>query len=232
SRSVPPLWRSTAAELPAPTPEQLLRHAPEPLLLPRWTPGVVDLVISTRDATGPIDAVRLVDDLARGRVPARLPRRERATLSRGAQVLLDVGPTLLPFAYDVAGLGRAVERVLGGAPLEILRFSGLPSWGAGPGPHRTWSTYRVPQRPRPVLLVSDLGVKRPPDAAEWASPGEWLTFVETLERAGCPAIALIPYPVERVPPLLARRLTLVRWDRTTSVVTVRRLLARAPRVAG
>ncbi len=64
-----------------------------------------------------------------------------------------------------------------------------------------------------VLVMTDLGIGRPPGWAEWASEAEWLEFALLLRKAGCPLVALVPYPSDRWPPALAASMMILSFDR-------------------
>jgi hypothetical protein len=212
----PPAWVLGANGLDEPA-EDVPQAQPAPLIAPQWSRGVLEALVATAAHDGPIDVVRTVALLARQEPFAELPRRSRPTLSRGAQVLVDTGPGLVPFASDQAALVRDLARIVAGAELELLRFAGTPLSGAGPGRRRTWTAWRPPTRPRPVLLVTDLGA-----GPSGAPVSEWLRVAAILRRAGCPAVALVPYPPTRYPLRLRRAFALVLWDRPTSVRAARR----------
>ena len=115
--------------------------------------------------------------------------------------------------------------------VDVLRFSGSPEQGAGAGSRVEWSAYEPPVRPRPILVVSDLGVGVPPLGDDAAPADEWLRFAARVRRAGCPLLTLSPYPAGRVPRRLARRLRVVLWDRTTTAAVARRAAGGRMRVA-
>ncbi len=221
----PPVWLAPATErVAAPGPEHRRRPPPDPLLSTRWVPGIISSLVATARASSEIDTLRVVDQIARGNPVDRVPRRTQSTLARGAQILVDMGPAMVPFAHDQAALVRSARDVLGGGPAEVLRFDGCPLRGAGPGPRPTWGAYEPPATPRPILVLTDLGIGGPRLAPWRVSTDEWLEFERTVTQAGCPVVALVPYPPQRVPKVLRRRVYVVVWDRPTSVATVRRSL--------
>ena len=195
----------------------------DPLLEPAWQRSLLGALLATETPDGPIDAERLVDLASRVRLPEKLPRRPRWTLRRGAQVLVDEGVAMMPFAGDVAQICAALLRLTGGAPVEILRFEETPFFTTGAdGDNRP---HTPPPRGTPIIALTDLGVRDPGRAAEW------LRFGQTARRAGCPLIALVPYPKARWPRSLSRSIAIASWDRRTRVGAVRRTARAAARGA-
>lgn len=219
----PPLWlgAETVGETRA---EHRLRLVPDPLLVERWTTGILFALMAAAARSGAIDAALLVERFARGDPIDDVPYEIYPTLARGAQILIDTGAAMAPFAYDTAGLARTAEQVLGGAPFDVLRFSDCPLRGAGPGPRRTWRPFEPPMPARPLLLLSDLGAGASQSRGDPAFADEWLDFFTITSKAGCPAVALVPYPLGRVPRALRRVVHAVAWRRQTSVGTVRQTL--------
>lgn len=200
---------------------------PDPLLEPRWTRAVLSGALATFSETGPLDVPRLVRGVARSVPWTAVPRRPWPTLARGVQVLVDRGESMLPFAADQDGLLEKLRAVVGKERLEVLRFD-RPGDKAGPGPRRTWKSYFEHHRPRPgtaVLALTDLGIGA--SGLRPVRPADWRAFAEELRRLGAPLVALVPYDRKRWPEGLERVLTLLPWDRTTSVRTVRRAIGRA-----
>jgi hypothetical protein len=131
-------------------------------------------------------------------------------------VLLDRSDAMLPFYGDQAILVRELAETVGAHRLEVLRFKGCPSRGAGTGSPGRWSRYEPPRRGTPVVVVTDLGIGRPPLAGGASEPSEWRAFVSDTRAAGCPTVAFVPYAADRLPTGLPRDLRIVRWDRGTT----------------
>lgn len=71
------------------------------------------------------------------------------------------------------------------------------------------------------MLLTDLGLGGPLVSHDRASLGEWLRFCEQARRAGCPLLAFVPHEPRRWPPELMRFMTLLPWDRGTTVLAIR-----------
>jgi hypothetical protein len=223
-----PGWLEQVAPLPEETagarPEV---PVPDPLLEPRWTRALLSGALATFSETGPLDVPRLVRGVARSVPWTAVPRRPWPTLARGVQVLVDHGEAMLPFAADQDGLLESLRAVVGKERLEVLRFE-RPGDKAGAGPRRTWTSYFERHRPRPgmaVLALTDLGIGA--QGMRPVRPADWRAFAEELRRLGAPLVALVPYDRTRWPEGLERVLTILPWDRSTSVRTVRRAIGRA-----
>jgi hypothetical protein len=221
--------RGTGEDLPTPEQDDRPDRPPiEPLLGPLRSRAILSAALGSEIEDGPVDVPRLVDRVARDRAVERIPRLAVRSLRRGAQVLIDRGPGMLPFHRDLQALVEELPDVAGRAGLRLLQYAVVPCRGAGAGWRGTWKRYRPPGPGTPVLLVSDLGAsgatEEPP-----ASRREWRTFLDALRAAGCPALALTPYPWTRTSPFVRDRLRIVEWDRTTSAAQVVRLAEDASR---
>jgi hypothetical protein len=192
---------------------------PEPLFSPKTVSALLTTALTVSDPRGPLEVHRMVHQVAHCR-PLTEVREYWGTLSYGVQMLVDVGAGMMPFDLDCTDLQRKVSAVIG-TRATMLRFLGCPSRGAGTGPP-PWPRYRSPQRPTPILLVTDLGIARTGAPGEWAAADEWLRFATDLRRDGHRVVAFVPYPRERVPSLLTKALNVVQWDRATTVQSVHR----------
>jgi hypothetical protein len=214
--------------LPPDTAEAAL-PALEPLFVPRWTRAILAAALSTPVEEGPVDVDRLVEALARRQAVSRLPRLLLPTVRHGVQLLLDRSPAMTPFLRDQRWLEERIRRVVGVERVEARRFSACPLRGSGRGPVTDWERpYRPPPAGTPVVLLTDLGIGRPPGWDEWAGVDEWLRFADQVRRARCRPIAFVPYQPRRWPARLVRAMTVIQWDRTTTVASARQR-ARAGR---
>ena|SRR5438105_2267035 len=200
-----------------------------PLFTPRWTRGILSASLATSDEEGPLDVERATEMLANCESVGSLPVVASKTMRRGAHLLLDAGQTMMPFRRDQAWLTRAILRVVGESHVEVFSFVGSPLRGAGGGAY-PWPEYKPPLPGTPVVVLTDLGVCRTARGFESADEGEWAECAEGIRRAGCALIALVPYKPSRWPRSLARRMTIIRWDRGTTASTVSEILRRSAEV--
>ncbi|MHA3700895.1 hypothetical protein ACXR2U_01810 [Jatrophihabitans sp. YIM 134969] len=184
------------------------------LLAPSRQRAVVGAVVSARAPSGELDVAAIVDALVVGRPLVSLPQLTRTTTRRGLQLLVDLGPSMTPFDRDQRRIRRTVEQIAGPDGLQVLRFRGSPlaEPGAGRGPIWGWRPYRPPTTPRPIVVLSDLGLLTP----DGFNP-DWQRFVRLCHEARCPVVALVPVPPHRVPAAVRRVLAVVHWDRATTV---------------
>jgi hypothetical protein len=142
------------------------------------------------------------------------------------QVLVDQGDGMQPYRRDQRELARRITGLVGAELTQIRYFADAPGRGTGPASPRTWQRYRPPSPGTRVLVVSDLGVGGPVLHPRRASVAEWYQVLDEIVRAGCTALALVPYPVTQVPAELTPLLSALTWDRTTTVSTVAALVGR------
>jgi hypothetical protein len=199
----------------------------EPLFAPRSASAALTAAVATESLDGPLDVDALVAVLARRQPHRRLPRKRRRSLRFGVQLLIDIGEAMQPFARDQQVLVSQVRRVVGTDRTSMLYFADCPGRGAGPGPRRTWRTYRPPESGTRVLVVSDFGIGGPALSTERSHEHEWRSFVMAVRRAASTVIGLVPYPPWRWPQTLTSLMPLVTWDRSTTVARV--FTARAGR---
>lgn len=204
-------------------------HTPPlvPLFRPQWTRGILSTALATWADECFLDIEAVTEILAKCEEVERLPTVASRTLGRGVQLLLDKSQAMMPFIRDEAWMLREIRNVVGADKVEVLRFVGSPVRGAGAGP-KPWPAYQPPPPGTPVVVLSDLGICQPTLAADWADEDEWLTFAGLVHRASCPLIVLVPYKASRWPRTLTRMMTIVHWDRGTSVANVAALLKESP----
>lgn len=223
--AAPPRPAAPMPPLAAPAgPPPPLPH--EPLFDPQRARALIGAALATARAEGEIDEPALIDRIASARPIVTVPRRMRLTLARGAQILVDLSPSMLPFRRDQDELLARIDRLVADGLLDVQTFDGDPG--------QTWSRRRKasahePPRPgTPVLALTDLGLR---DAREGRlQPATtWLAFAAGLAQAQVPFVALVPYPPAALPRPMLDRIAVVQWDRPASVSSVQRAAARARR---
>jgi hypothetical protein len=202
---------------------------PEPLFRPELTRSILTALLATMANQGEIDLDIIIDTIAGGRVLSSVPRMSVPTLARGVQLLEDRGEAMMPFRADIQAIQKEVGLLLGGNSIDVLRFAGCPTRGAGKGSVRSWRDYFDWYRPATgtlVVCVTDLGIGKPPEPSMRAAPSEWLEFAERIRQIGCYMVALVPYGPSRWPPKLVRRISIIHWDQTTNASRIGRTLHR------
>jgi hypothetical protein len=200
-----------------------------PLFDPRWSRELVRALLVTDIADGPLDEDEAVERVAQAQPLDPIPRGVSRSLRRGAQVLVDHGEGMEPFADDAWELTERIERLAGSGNVTTLSCWDAPLRGVG----LDLSPYTPPYPGAPVLAISDVGIGGPPLRLERARAREWLALAALLAGRGSPLVVFVPYRRERWPRVLTRQMTLVEWDRTTTAARAhavsKRTPARAPR---
>jgi hypothetical protein len=192
------------------------------LFAERLAPSLLAAMVATDAGDGPENLEMLVHLLASRQFPLELPRRQRPSLLRGAQLLVDVGRSMTPFRHDTAVLADVVFGTVGRTNVRRMVFADSPLRGMGTGARWTWTSgYVAPDVGTPVLVVTDLGIGGPADHHARSRAHEWITLAERLRRRGSPLVALVPYPPHRWPDALVGQLAIVTWDRRTTLSDVR-----------
>ena len=231
SRNPAPEWLATARSLETTAAANIRPHLPlDPLFPARTSRAILSRALATPSSNGPMDLGRIVERLCQAQPLDRIPRLSIPTLVRGVQLLIDTGESMQPFAADQAVLRAALSQVVGRDRTQTLYFEGSPLWGAGTASREDWPDYQTPAPGTPVVVLTDLGIARPPRAAALAGAADWRVFAEMLARVGCPLLALVPYPERRWPPL-SKSMTIVQWDRATTAAVVARTIPQGLRVA-
>ena len=165
------------------------------------------------------DVSRIVEALTTGRPLLELPMRSWPSLTRGAQVMVDLAPPLWGFFHDQEEVIETLRPVVGPL-LERLHFSSDP-FLAGAGSSFEWRTYQPPAPRTPVLILSELGQLGGGEQAHLAAR-RWLRFSRVLAWQGSPCVVLTPLRPSNFHIVLRRHFVLLEWDRTTRVPIARR----------
>lgn len=138
---------------------------------------------------------------------AALARRDDPTWARASlewrlahrcQLLLDRGEGMRPYRRDMQGFHRRLLEVAGDDRVELLHFQGCPLRGVETPDELEPMDYRPPAA-TPVIVLTDLGIARPPPGAERADAADWLAFAAALDATDCPLLLWVPYAPERWP---------------------------------
>jgi hypothetical protein len=192
----------------------------EPLFVRSWSRELMAAAVAQQVPGNRADERRLVDLVARARPVTEIPRRPRWSLSLGVQLLVDIGEGMEPFARDQSELADGIRHIVGNSRVALLRFRDCPVRGAGDGPIWTWKPYRPPEPGCPVLVLTDLGIGGPRVHPERSRPSEWVALASWLRRRSSTLIAFVPYGQDRWPDRLRKVITVVQWDRATTVASI------------
>lgn len=199
-----------AAPLPI-GPRGLLKIPPAAPLLPRrlLRAFLMDAVGDNLDDDA-VDIEDAAEQVASLRLYQPLPRRRRRGFRSGLQLWIDEGPAMRPFAQDAESLRSAVRGIIGPSLESEFFFDTppLPEDGSDSG-----AAPSAPPKLRPgttVLIVTDLGIGRPPLKPR-VPTSRWLSFARSLERRGVRAVALVPYGPARWPAEVTKHIKAVHW---------------------
>ena len=222
TQTAAPVSPSGGSESPATDPPPRPRPRPrlQPLFQPEWQAGLIHGLASARQMGQALDLPRLVDQAARLQPFHVLPRRHDFRGGSRVQLLIDRDDQMMAFLQDSKELEKECRRLLGKEALDIQRFHGDPTEGAGPGPIWDWSPYHPPAPGTHIVLVSNLGAM--PWHEGFESP-RWRRFARRVADAGCPLTCLSPLRPTRYSPGLVRALRIVFWDRRTQLAHIHRL---------
>jgi hypothetical protein len=212
--------------LPPPTDEANETPPPfQPLFAPSWTRAILSLALATPGEHGPVDLHRVVERVSSGEAIARLPRRIVPTLRKSVQVLVDRGAGMVPFARDADALVREIMLVAG-RETPVLHFRGLPSEGVVDLQRRIELKYEVPPSGVPVVLITDFGIGVDPFDTNRPASDDWVGFLRSVRRTDSPLIAFVPYRRHRCARSIASLVTIIEWDRRTSLTRIRAAVRR------
>jgi hypothetical protein len=197
------------------------------LFRPAWTRGILATALATPNPNGAIRIRRVIERLSRGEAIQVLPRRLLPTLRKGVQVLVDHSNGMVPFRRDAAWLTREILRVVGEENTFTLRFRGLPSRGIADARSKTRGPYLPPPPAVPVVLISDVGIGLDDLDTNRATAKEWTEFLRNLRRTNALVVLFVPYPRDRCPEQIARLVTVIEFDRATTLSRIRSAVTRA-----
>jgi hypothetical protein len=196
----------------------------QPLIRPIANRAIVSSALAHRSAGGAIDVDRLVELCARRQVITDVPRLPRWSIAGRTLVLIDRGAGMGPFARDGGDLAESIAAIASRDRTEVRRFWRTPRL-VGNAPTAAKAINPPPPRGTAVVALTDLGIA--PDAPEGLI-GDWLAFAAAIAKAGCTLVVFVPYPASRWPAALAEKLSIVTWDRGTSLASVIAAVHRRP----
>jgi hypothetical protein len=136
-------------------------------------------------------------------------------------MLVDHGSGMVPYRRDAAWLANEIERLVGSGGSTMLRFRGLPSHGVADPRRKTRRPYTPPPSGVPVVLITDFGISVDDLATDRVTGLEWIAFLRELRRSNDAVLAFVPYPKQRCPRWVADFLTIIEFDRHTTLMSIR-----------
>jgi hypothetical protein len=207
-------WRD-AEPLDTAEAKRLRRPLPHtPLLRRRTAAAIVHAMVATPLPTAEVAVDTLVDLIATGKPVTSFPSLVRPSLRFGAHVLLDRSEEMYLFHRDQQHLETVIRDVVGKDATRIATFTESPL--------RMRKGTGMPEKGRPVVVVSAFGISSHPVAVE-----DWQRYVAQVRDRGSRVVALVPFARYRWPQWLLDLMPAVTWDRTSTVGSVRAALDRA-----
>lgn len=215
-----PAWLDEEPQVLAAPAQEGVISPPRASLIPNTLArGLFGAALATLCVGTELGYHRLLFQMARGRIPAELPRLATPTLKRGCHLFMDFSPTMLPWWDDLHDLLQQIRSLLGRESVRAFKFDRNPL-AAKPwlsrGQTPPWQL--VPGQP--VLVATDLGVQS--DLSAVLAPAGWHEFVQLCADADCPLLILCPWPSQYWPSDLGGHPFLIHWHKHTSAARVRR----------
>jgi hypothetical protein len=220
----PPSWSNKTPPMLPPLTSPTKASEPAPILAARVRRAILAAAASTLAQEGVPDLRAILRTIGHGRPITHLPRRQRPTLRRGAQLLIDKWLGMAPFAADASGIALYLGSLISSDRLRVLSFVGSPL-GPMRWPDKKQRPWSPPPRGTPVFILSDFGLGGPPLDASHTDLWTWVRFAKKVRAAGCPVVGLIPCEPARWPRELASCVTLLHWSERLTAGAVRRALA-------
>jgi hypothetical protein len=164
--------------------------------------AALTMLVRRARASDEVDVEAAIALFAEQRPFVELPRYSEQDTTRGATVVADVGPGMLPYLGDVARLVAEIGQIVGKPQLTVRWVRETAS-----------ADNHVPldEPGRPVVVVSTLGAARP--ATELPGAQErWFAFADWAWEAEADVVALVPHRGHRWPYRLERAMRFVAWD--------------------
>jgi len=163
-----------------------------------------------RSSSGELDVDRIVERWGRGRFLDALPRRDRKSLGRMIQVIVDRSLRLKPYWDDQDRAVRALRKLYSAAGFSVAVLADGDREPVLCGVENDGVPYSFPPPDSTLLVLGDLGCLAPPDHRLdrfWVDWGRRLLEQEVLP------IALVPCQVDSCDRDLANWWTILSWER-------------------
>ena len=182
-------------------------------------------VLARVERPGAADLDALVEIMASFRPLLALPHRTE-DVAIGIEVLVDVSENMSVFARDQRRIVSDLRRAIGRQRVRVYNFVEPPIGGVV-------TAFLTSRQVKPmlsgcdVLILSDLGIGGCVGPFVTGTIGRWRAFVAAASNASTKISALVPYPRHRWPPALVDMMTVVQWNETMSVRSVKAAIYRS-----
>lgn len=177
---------------------------------------ILSAALATLREGGDIDIARLLDSVCRLEPLRMLPRLAEATHDRGCDLLLDYGPSMVPYWDDLTALARQVADVVGQQSVAVFSFTEGPFDAAQWTPAGEREAWQIGERP--VLVATDFGASLRPTDGDIDS--SWQQLATDCRQAGVPLLVLNPWSPAHWPQRLGAHAELIHWSPTTTAAQV------------
>jgi hypothetical protein len=200
----------------------LLKHYP--LINPKWARAIITKLLSMDAYEGSPDIILMIKIISQNRIIRKIPCKSIPTLRRGVQVLIDIGPGMVPYMRDQESLIEQLYYIVGRDRIEVWGFIGTPLEHAISRNLPNLTHYLPPSPGTPILILTDFGIANLPFKPKIASIDNWKSFIRFANDMKFILLALTPYSSDRWPLALKNWITIIPWDRMTNLITVLRSL--------
>jgi len=187
--------------------------------------AITSATIAQYTAGVDLNIPRLVQTVIQRKPLYSIPRLPQKTIRNGCHLLLDFSDALLPWWQDMRDLKRQFHDILDESICKTFEFENDPMaavrWSESMG-DVVWR----PEKKRPVVLATDLGITHHPTLGLRPDTTTWVRLAQFCHRAEAPLIAMVPIHPDRWPKGLDRWMRIIHWHPATSAATVNRLLAQ------
>ncbi|MBK8815875.1 MAG: hypothetical protein IPN42_10395 [Methylococcaceae bacterium] len=180
---------------------------------------MLQALLSETKRSRQIDIKRLVNQMARAEIPARIPRRLRSGWIAGLQILVERADRTELFNHDYNQLLLQLQKLRGETGLQVQQLVQRPGGivRIKQGDRYLTQSWRLPESGSEIMILSDLGLL---DQTGQVMQ-DWLRFGRRLRMAGFTPVVLIPLPQRYLIPELLALFTCVCWTRHSGLRPVR-----------
>ena len=184
--------------------------------------AIISEVVSQKIQGRDLDIQGLIANIVQQKPLSNLPILPEITSRNGCQLLLDINDALMPWWPDMQELIKQFHTVLGEAACPVYEFDHSPfdatRWTEKQG-DIAWKGITN----KPVIIATDLGVRKTPDLSLRANLDIWKKFSTYCQRRQVPLIVLVPLNPLRWPKGLKTSMQIIHWHPATSAALVKRL---------
>jgi hypothetical protein len=185
------------------------------LLNPKWVRGIFSSRLSVTTDSRELDVAACMRHEMQDLPYRHVPWLPIQTMSTGVRCYVDAGTP-----FDILSEDRH-QVILGLRSLAGFERVSVKSFETVPDARTPSAAAELVPPEAPLLLVTDFGHYALP-GRRWASPAEWLAYIERERASGTTRIvALTPLDPADWPSPLRFRIEIVRWDWQTAVRTAR-----------